>query len=641
MNVDDLSWEYQPLENPDWDYSRNLFTVIKRPQATWSQSVFSAKCDNLLAPNRDYRYQGLCCFSGKEYWKFLDAVFFGIRGVNLEPRKVTAHPWKHVYSYSGDGTEVDVSYFLNRDEKEGILGKVVFDVKSSFIKELTIKPLIDIRNAVHDSSPWTHEISAKKDCMTAKNFGNEISLYVKGSNVLVKKDITDWRYKLGSGYRESRDGVRFVSEWGKPLFAGEIQKTINKRGSVTLLIGCNRKISDFDETQEIHHLNPIIKRFKASNEILARILSLESFGIYDENKTISEAGDFWFRQIWLRDLLESTINNFNTISKIDPKRIHGIIDWCLKNQDYRTGRFYNFKGNTESLDASLLFFILAEKYLEKHSDKHMEKRISESYDLLIKRFLFHHGSEYPEIKNSMLYCLPWHSWTDSRVNIDGKMFPTRIPFEWSSEYAGQRVLLPEINAMFIRFLGFGEKLGKETKDMYEKAKDAYKKVFSNGDFLCSVVMDSKKDATESSMALVSSVLLHDIVFDKSDLERMWPSIERLLVRKKSKAFGILCRNYKDRTYYNDYQYHGAVCWPRDTPYLIRYLKLTGRNEMAKEVLESNLEHQMKEGAIAYSGELFSLPEGNNPSPTENSQDPVPVKNPIQLWSSFCDEYISD
>jgi hypothetical protein len=101
----------------------------------------------------------------------------------------------------------------------------------------------------------------------------------------------------------------------------------------------------------------------------------------------------------------------------------------------------------------------------------------------------------------------------------------------------------------------------------------------------------------------------------------------------------MTRDVKDKIYLNDNQYHGAVVWPRDTPYLIKYLKLIGERRMVREILESNLDHQMGEGAIFYCNELFSLPEGKNPSPTETKNYPVPVKNPIQLWSHFCDDYL--
>jgi glycogen debranching enzyme len=143
------------------------------------------------------------------------------------------------------------------------------------------------------------------------------------------------------------------------------------------------------------------------------------------------------------------------------------------------------------------------------------------------------------------------------------------------------------------------------------------------------------------MALVSSILLYNHVFNKSDLENMWPVVEKLLVKKRGKIFGMLLKNVNDKIYFNDYQYHGAVVWPKDNPYLIKYLRIIGEEAKANEILESNLWHQMDEGAIFYNSELFSLPEGKNPSPTKTNNEPVPMKNPIQLWSHFCDVYLDN
>jgi hypothetical protein len=449
--------------------------------------------------------------------------------------------------------------------------------------------------------------------------------------------MTDWRYKLGSGYREISDrGVRFVPEYSNPVFAGEIHRTVKGSEKISLLISCNRDISDFDENEERSRISKIVKKFDCGKEILARIISLDSFGVFENGLQIPDAGDFWFRQVWLRDLLEAMINNFHTLSKISEKRIEEIMLWLLRQQDEKTGLFANFKDNYDSIDSSLLFFLLAEKYLSCYKNKELEKKIADSYDLFFKRLLFNSKSSLPHIRNGLLYCLPNFSWVDSMVNVDGKQVPSRVPSDWN--VGCKPSLLPEINAMFIRFLSFGQSIGRDTAVFYKKAIEGYS-VFKNCDYLHSVIIDDKKDRTESSMALVSAVLLYDHVFSKKDLEKMWPYVERLLVRREGKLFGILCRNMRDRIYLNDYQYHGSVCWPRDTPYLIRYLQMIGKSELVKEILNSNLEHQMKEGAIFYSNELFSLPEGMNPSQTEGHDNPVPVKNPIQLWSNFCDAYI--
>jgi hypothetical protein len=646
MKIDELRWEYQPVENPDWDYARNLFTVLKRPQATWSQSVFSVRHENLISPNRDYRFQGLCAFSNNEYWKFLDSVFFGIKGTNLEPKNVIVFPWRCVYQYAGKDVDVDVSYYLSRDMKEGITAKVIFDIRNSFLKEIIIKPLVDIRNTSSDSNPEQTEVKTNHNSLTVSNGKNKISFFVHDSSVLANKDILNWRYKLGSGFREeTNDGIKFIPEWARPLFVGEIHKRVAGNEKVSLLINCNRKDTDFDENEERLYSKNIADKFNCKKEVLARIISLNSFGILRDNIPIPEAGDFWFRQIWLRDLLESLINNFQTFVKLDSKKVVEIMKWLLKQQNVKTGSFPNFKDNYNSVDTSLLFFIFAEKYVKHFNDKEIEKRILESFNLLFKRFSENkiENDGPPTIKNHMLYCMPWHSWTDSRVPFMGRLVSTRMPSEWvkndNLEEICKPALLPEINAMFIRVLKTAESLGKDIGEFYKKALEKYK-VFLNNDFLYSIIINDKKDPTETSMALVSAVLLYDHVFDKKDLERMWPHVEKLLIRRNGKVFGVLCRNLKERIYYNDYQYHGSVVWPRDTPYLIRYLKIIGREDLVNEILESNLDHQMSEEAILYSNELFSLPEGKNPSPTDKSNNPIPVKNPVQLWSQFCDDYLN-
>jgi hypothetical protein len=51
-----------------------------------------------------------------------------------------------------------------------------------------------------------------------------------------------------------------------------------------------------------------------------------------------------------------------------------------------------------------------------------------------------------------------------------------------------------------------------------------------------------------------------------------------------------------------------------------------------------LDHQQNESAVMYNSELFSLAIGKNPAGIE-SENPLPVKNPIQLWSQWVQPYI--
>jgi hypothetical protein len=658
LEVNNLKWEYVPKENPDWDFARNPFTVIKRPQGTWSQSIFSVKHENLIAPNRDYRYNGLTAIVENEYWKLLDCIFFGIKDVNLEPIKVITFPWKSIYQYAGKNTKVDVEYYLARDLRNGISARVLFDIRKPNGGELLIKPLVDIRNVFSHSFPEKIETGILEDQLIASREGNRISFFVEDGEAFQNKQIANWWYKLGSGFREQRnEGIKFISEYENPLFIGGIRRNFFDGEKISLIINCNRDYDniDFDENEEEekNYLEKLTKKFDCKKEVLARIITLDKFGILENKENIPEAGDFWFKQVWFRDLMEFCINNFNTLIKIDNKKVENILKWALNQQDLKTGRFPNFKNNFDSTDAGLLFFIFAEKYLREFENKEIAATVLKRLSLMLKRFSENtfEVNGPPVIQNNMLYSMPWHSWTDSRINLFGNLISTRIPFEWTKEFNLEDLckpaLMPEINALYIRVLKAGEFIAdivtseENFIDQYKKAISKYKKVFKNKNYLYSLVLNDRKDPTETSMAMTSAVLLHDHVFNTKDLENMWPVVEKLLVKKRGKIFGIITRNVNDRTYFNDYQYHGAVIWPRDNPYLIKYLKIIGEDRKVKEILESNLWHQMDEGAIFYCNELFSLPEGKNPNPTKTSNDPVPMKNPIQLWSHFCDAYLEN
>jgi hypothetical protein len=67
------------------------------------------------------------------------------------------------------------------------------------------------------------------------------------------------------------------------------------------------------------------------------------------------------------------------------------------------------------------------------------------------------------------------------------------------------------------------------------------------------------------------------------------------------------------------------------------MEAVGENPLG--LLVSNLDHMVCEGVIGYCGELFSLPVGRNPSPSAESENPVPVKNPAQYWSHWCDPFL--
>jgi glycogen debranching enzyme len=128
------------------------------------------------------------------------------------------------------------------------------------------------------------------------------------------------------------------------------------------------------------------------------------------------------------------------------------------------------------------------------------------------------------------------------------------------------------------------------------------------------------------------LLAADGIFSTQERDQFIERIKaNLLVERNGLPFGILVKRSPKRTYYGDEEYHEAVVWPRDTPYLIRLLRQQGARESVtvQGLLQSNLAHQMEEGFVFYHSELFSPDNGAM----------TPVKNPVQFWSQWVDPFL--
>jgi len=232
--------------------------------------------------------------------------------------------------------------------------------------------------------------------------------------------------------------------------------------------------------------------------------------------------------------------------------------------------------------------------------------------------------------------------------------------------------LPEINALWIRMLhatvstiaalkksSFAdsefEDLAARADVLARTARNAFARVFcveSTGYLANAVYCDGVlRDETECEAGIIALALLGRDVFSESQLQAALRRVkETLVVRRRlvelgqdEAPFGVLVKNEPAEPYYNDAQYHASVVWPRSTPYLIRLLEMIGGAEatlLIEDLLRNTLDHQMSEGALFCTHELFSLPIGNNPFPGRKTQtNPVPVKNPMQFWSQWCDPFL--
>ncbi len=657
----ELVFSYPQEEKPDWGYARNRSFVLKRPDTCWSSSLFSVTKDGFILPNRDHPQQGLLFRVGGEYTKFLDAPMFKLLSegeeVNMEPAEVKLTPWKATYIYRSESTTLEVTYYLSPsgfDNKAG--GWIKFNIDSSLEDlELIVSPLVDIRKVGEESPDISdYDISTDQGVLCVSKKGKE--LMIGGSESMMDhREQIQWGYKLGDGYREVADGeVRFKEEKRDPVKMGALTFELSKRDEVKIGIACGKDLdrSDVeffggsDVRKDEENAREILERFDFSENDMearfekARLVAFPKFAVREGGIDIPGAGEWWFKDVWFRDLFESLYHEMDFYRELKGDEwIKKVLTWA---RIYLKDGIMAVKADDNdpaynSIDAALLYLLCAAKYYEKTGDENFRENMKKTFDSVVESL----GED-----DGLVRCGPEYSWMDSVV--DGRA--TRIPDSWDVEDEAE-YLLPEVNAMWIRVLEEYNKIYGADENV-KKAWNSFKETFwdDKKGFVYHIVYrdgdEEKKDSTESSAAVVSLALLKDYFFGYELLDA-WKTVkERLLVYRKPLyfdenhiPFGILTRNSKKRVYMGDAEYHEAVMWPRDSTYLFEILEKIGRTGIKKEITKNMLDHQMSEGAIFYNHELFSLPEGKNPCETSLSSNPVPVKNPIQLWSHFLPDSI--
>nr|QNO52798.1 hypothetical protein HGGDFBBL_00030 [Methanosarcinales archaeon ANME-1 ERB6] len=684
-----LNIELQPVEEENPALTRHV--ILKRPQASWSQSVFSVPfgdSSEKIIPNRDYPYEGLSVLVEGENFHFLDGIAVGAkkgsRYIKLRAKKVTAFPWEMIYYYENEeeGIRLAITYYLMNigARQKGITACVSLESNASSI---VIEPIVDIRHMYDESASERHFCKALSDGMLIQRDEKRISLRtVNKCEVRTWKKKIEWWYKLGSGSRENTDGeVVFKGEIKNPVSLGEMEVPLDNTSTALLVISCsnsetqlewlNEKGKEWlrDERKEEKKAFGIVKSPGINNPAIAfRALALSKFGMLADKKFFYEAGDFWFRTPWFRDQFEGIINNIETLFRIGhAERIRDIILRAFEYQDEYgriPNRFPERKGGEldySNADATLLAFIAAGEFLKRRKDEKFASTILGRAEFTISRFKMNplekiNGAPVLN-ENGLISVIPWHSWTDTKrgIEIEGKRVKVsvRIPDSWcdagdENELNKPKYFLPEINAQWIKMLRSCVNMcssnsnpeNENKKDEYsallEKARKNFKKVFWDAEeniLYNLVTVNGKKDRTPGSPAVVAfSLLLDENVFSQYELTEFIKEVkENLLVEKNGLPFGILVKKSSKKTYYGDEEYHEAVIWPRDTPYLIRILQAAGEveKETVEGILRSNLEHQMNEGFVFYNSELFSPDKG----------EIVPVKNPVQFWSQWADAFL--
>jgi hypothetical protein len=679
VDADDFSVELKPVEDLSGGGSRTCHVILKRPYASLSMSAFSCSVHGKMAPNRDYPYEGLCCLAGGDQWKFIDAVGLGImvkdRPATLEPVSVRASPWDVEYTYEADGLTARVRYYLfDAPGCAGIM-HVRLDGSDAGRATIVLEPFFDIRFMYDPSVPGEHEARIVSDTLAVSVNNNTACISAPGARYVPGGRQVLWGYKLGSGNRCRQDGrLKFVPE---ERTVSSFYEIAVDRPEATLTFACGASQAAAMGLLEGRYRSDDLSRALAikqalfggnvpvRREALFRALGMDRFGMPVDGVMFREAGDFWFRSIWFRDEFEGMMHNYQSIKRIDGTA--NMKEALLKSfelQDDR-GRIPNRlvpgtgrrMPDYNSVDATLLAFILAGMVVRDTGDSPLAVAAAASFRKFVNGLrrceLEENGP--PRVRPNGLISVPaWHSWTDGMRTVDGRLLPIRVSREWERELIGkgaerelfqQKFFLPEINAQWMRALEAGWLFSRYDRDFaladackgyYNRALASYKPVFVDpaSGYLNNLVstedfaLGPRADPTPGSPGVVAAAMLGLDVFTLRELEGIAAFARARLMRAKwGLPFGIIVKEGPGE-YLGDAEYHEAVVWPRDTPYLIRLLEITGDKMTIDGLLASNLRHQMEEGFVFYNAELFS-----------DDHDLVPVKNPVQWWSQWVDPYL--
>lgn len=471
----------------------------------------------------------------------------------------------------------------------------------------------------------------------------------------------------------------------------------------TVMVGLDELTEVYKErmAEQDTRLKSYFERFtRVAPEVVHRVYAMaEKFGMPVEETRVPEAGGWWFRTPWFRSAFEGYMHNHRTLVALGKgETIEANIRLALKYQDPVSGRLPNRpprkKDDQErwtrfgrlpadyypDMESALFLFAFLEEFLPTAQDPELPEAVWKAFQGVLagmrKSRISDRQGNPVLLEHGLLLSVPHHAWIDGKRTVWAEGItvtdlPIRVPMNWQLQdvlqlrdshytwdnYQYPTYYLPEINAYWLKALelaeGLAERFGTtdeadEVREIRASAIARYKGIFWNPQarsLYNLVTLEHRQDGTHCAAAVEAAALLGEAVFTRQELEYIWVAARGKLLAKRhlageSVAFGLVAKDSTERVFYNNQQYHEAVIWPRVTPYLIRLLRGLGQQATVQELLKTNLGHQMDEAVVFYNSEMLSLPEGENPFPNpDTAKNPVPVKNPIQWWSQWCDPYM--
>ncbi len=695
-------------ENPDWFYPRTKRFLLRVPTAEFGLSCASVKTiiNNIeyITPNRDYSYEGFTALLNLENWKISDGFAFSIfdenknRFIAPNPVELIIKPNEVIYTYEFGKNKIFTTYQLIDLDNAALL-KVHLNITEK--SRIRLAPFIDIRHVYNDSAPKEHII--KRNLGSILNVGRqnyELQISIDKNNILFTEEniVLQWIYKLGDGAREETEKGIIFKPHIKTLYIPGFFETENNNITInmTAYITNNLTINNNMQSLGDRELESVLNKFSDislgikyfDNALFGLISTLYMLGIRIKpyRLILPEAGAWWFRTIWIRDLMEVLGNNFITLTRLRGKLwITEVLKILSLILDKKIGLlptnilYKNTNPCSYTVDGTLKWIINYITFISEHWDPKIGRALLDQINNLLA--LWNRENNVIQIDEStgLLKIVPCQSWIDTivHVNLDNSIVhvPGRLSIDSLKELKQKGVnvekylflpttLLPEINAMWLKMLdqtkwliqklqlaGYDrlENYFDKINDLLKLGTRNYIKLLWNNEtkrLNNAVILEYNiKDTTPTSNIAVAASII-PWIFSDNMLNQTWSTIENnLLIYRylsltgEKKPFGIIARATGSRIFKGDYEYHGYVVWPRDVPYLINLAYKLNKKEFIVDILLNHLDASISESTIFHARELYALPEGTNPYPSNTSNNPIPVKNPSQSWSIFIDPYI--
>ena len=222
----------------------------------------------------------------------------------------------------------------------------------------------------------------------------------------------------------------------------------SQQGTLTVSVPTPRRLPELPEAGlRIPGEGPVAEALRMRLENLAK------FSIPWDGVWVPEAGSWWFRRPWTRDVLEGVRWNLKAYVEVLgwASRVRELLTRTLRLAQELQGLPIILGSRTPlSSDSPPQLIYTASMFSRMTSDRGLIKAVCRLAEEVSRRLM--KGLEFSDTKlvEGVLCSPAGSSWIDTVVEVSGKRWPTRLPWRWVERVddpLGTPFALVEVNAL--------------------------------------------------------------------------------------------------------------------------------------------------------------------------------------------------